>query len=219
VNCVICGIRKARRHCPGVQGDICSICCGTEREQSIDCPLDCPYLRDAHAHEKPPEVDGSRLPNRDIPISEKFLETNQVLLAFFAVTVFEAARLNTAATDWDVREALEALIGTFRALESRLHYEPRPDNVYAAGIVAHIQAKLADIKRREMEASGVSTIRDSAVLAMLTFLQRLEYAHNNGRKRSRAFIDFLGGFYTPAQTSEAEQSEPGPDLNAPRIIL
>jgi hypothetical protein len=33
--------------------------------------------------------------------------------------------------------------------------------------------------------------RDTDVLAVLAFLQRLEIDRNNGRKRGRAFIDFL----------------------------
>ena len=46
--CAICGVRKARRFCPGVRGNICTLCCGTEREVTVDCPLDCEYLQEAH---------------------------------------------------------------------------------------------------------------------------------------------------------------------------
>ena len=53
MKCHICDTRKPRRHCPGVNGEICSICCGNEREVSISCPLDCPYLVEARLHEKP----------------------------------------------------------------------------------------------------------------------------------------------------------------------
>ena len=78
-----------------------------------------------------------------------------------------------------------------------------------------------------MEAAGSSSIRDATVLGVLAFLQRLEYSRNNGRKRSRAFIDFLRGFYMPAVEAEPESAillpgnlEPG-DLESetPRIIL
>jgi hypothetical protein len=215
VNCVICGIRKPRRQCPGVHGDICTVCCGTEREQSIDCPLDCTYLQDAHEHERPPEFDPATLPNRDIEITEDFLETNQVLMAFLAIAIFEGALETPGATDWDVREALEALIKTYRTLQAGLYYETLPANMFAAAMAASVQAKLADIKKREAEAAGVTSIRDATVLGILAFLQRLEYSHNNGRKRSRAFLDFLRGFYIPSLESGAEELEP----DAPRIIL
>ena len=215
MNCVICGIRKPRRHCPGVQGNICSLCCGTEREQSIDCPLDCEYLRDAHAHEKTPEFDPTTLPNQDIPITEEFLKTNEVLLAFMAMMLFEAARQNTAYTDWDVREAMEALVKTYRTLQLGFYYESRPDNLYAASIASHVREKVADLKEREFQESGMNSIRDAAILGVFVFLQRLEYSHNNGRKRSRAYIDFLSGFYNPVETSEEEAV----DRMSPRIIL
>ena len=45
MNCAICETRRPRRYCPGVRGEICAICCGTAREVTVDCPLDCPYLR------------------------------------------------------------------------------------------------------------------------------------------------------------------------------
>ena len=37
----------------------------------------------------------------------------------------------------------------------------------------------------------MTKIRDSDVLGVLAFLQRLEIDRNNGRKRGRAYIDFL----------------------------
>jgi hypothetical protein len=207
-------MRKPRRHCPGVNGDICTLCCGTEREQSIDCPLECAYLQDAHEHESKPPIDPATLPNRDIEITEDFLEANQVLMAFLAIGVFEGSLKTPAATDWDVREAIEALVQTYRTLQSGLLYENLPTNIYAAGIAAHVRDKLVEIKQKEIEATGVTTIRDSTVLGVLAFLQRLEYSHNNGRKRSRAFLDFLRGFYIPSQDG-AEALEP----EEPRIIL
>jgi hypothetical protein len=216
VKCVICEIRKPRRQCPGVHGDICTVCCGTEREQSVDCPLDCAYLRDAHEHERPPEFDAATLPNRDIEITEEFLEANQALMAFLCISIFEGALQSPGATDWDVREALEALIRTYRTLQAGLYYDTLPANVFAAAITTLVQTRLADLKKRETEATGITTIRDAAILGVLAFVQRLEYSHNNGRKRSRAFLDFLRGFYVPSSKSGAEE-EMEPD--EPRIIL
>jgi hypothetical protein len=215
MSCVICGIRKPRRYCLGVHGDICSICCGTAREQTIDCPLECTYLQEAHEHEKKPDLDSTTLPNRDIEVTEDFLRANEILMAFLAISVFEGALQTPGATDWDVREALESLIKTYRTLKAGLYYETPSANVFAAAIAASVQTKLTEIKRREIEASGVTTIRDAAILGILVFMQRLEYTHNNGRRRSRAFLDFLRGFCVPAVESGAEALQP----DEPRIIL
>lgn len=215
MTCAICHIRKPRRECPGVHGEICSICCGQEREESVDCPLDCVWLREAHRHERAPELDQSSIPNQDIKITEEFLEENQVLLAFLAVSVFEGYLETPGATDWDVREALDALISTWRTLQSGLYYESLPSNTFAATIARHVKTKVDEVRQREARERGTSSIRDSAILKVLAFLQRLEYLHNNGRKRGRAFIDFLRGFYAPGTEKEEAIVEP----KEPLIIL
>jgi len=214
VNCVICEIRKPRRECPGVHGAICTICCGAGREQTIDCPLDCIYLRDAHQHEKLPALDPKALPNQDIKVTEEFLLDNEVLMAYLSVSILEGALKRPGATDWDTREALESLVSTYRALQAGLYSDTRPVNVYAAEIVTHVQTKISEVRERETRSRGTTSVRDSAVLKVLAFLQRLEYSHNNGRRRSRAFIDFLTGFYIPVLPPEHPLIPDGP-----RIIL
>ena len=54
--CALCRTRKEKRFCPAVHDRICAVCCGTEREVSLDCPGDCPYLQQARTHEKPRSV-------------------------------------------------------------------------------------------------------------------------------------------------------------------
>lgn len=217
MNCAICNLRKPKRFCPGVRGEICSVCCGTEREQSVDCPLDCTYLHEAHLHEKLPDIPAGTVPNTDIKVTEEFLRSNEVLMAFLSTAIFEGALQAPGITDFDVREGLEALVKTYRSMSAGLYYESLPVNTFAAAIVTSVQTRLADLKKRETEATGsASTIRDAAVLGVLAFLQRLEYGHNNGRRRSRAFLDFIGRFYVPIpEAGEAESMEP----DEPRIIL
>ena len=53
MSCAICEIRKEKRFCPAVHGRICPQCCGEQREVTLDCPSDCPYLQQAREHEKP----------------------------------------------------------------------------------------------------------------------------------------------------------------------
>lgn len=215
VKCAICQVRKPRRECPGVHGEICTICCGTEREQSIDCPLDCPWLREAHEHEKAPDLEATAIPNQDIQVTEEFLRENEVLLAFLAVSVFEGALAAPGATDYDVREAFAALIATWRTLQSGIYYETRPDNRFAATIASHVRGKIDEVREKEAESQGVSRILDSTILAVLAFLQRLEYSRNNGRKRSRAFLGFLQGFYAPTEESSVVGAAP----DEPMVIL
>ena len=68
--CKICESRRAKRFCPAVHGEICSLCCGREREVTLHCPLDCEYLQEARKHERPVDVNPEEFPNMDIRIEE-----------------------------------------------------------------------------------------------------------------------------------------------------
>jgi hypothetical protein len=193
--CQLCETRKARRACPGVRGDICSICCGTEREETVDCPLDCEYLREARLHEKPPEVDPDKFPNREIEVSEDFLRKKEDLLLFLSQTLFRAAMETAGANDNDAKDCLDALIRTYKTLESGIYYDTRPSNMIAGVIYQRLQAALEQYRQELARQLGMQTIRDTDMLGICVFLQRLEIQHNNGRRRSKAFLDFLGSYF------------------------
>jgi hypothetical protein len=204
--CAICQTRRPRRFCPGVRGDICTLCCGTEREVTVDCPLDCEYLREAHKHERPQRLDAEALPNRDSMASEEVLKENEEFLAFLARAVCQAALANPAIVDFDVREALEASVRTYRTLESGLLYESLPANPLAAGVCRAIAAAIQEFRRAEAERLGVHRTRDATVLGLLVFLQHFEISYHNGRRRGRAFLDALLDFYGAEAEAEAPAS-------------
>jgi hypothetical protein len=193
--CQICRIRRPRRYCPGVNGEICSICCGTEREVTVSCPLDCSFLQAARKHDRPQPLDEEQIPNREIRISEEFLAEHEALLAAVGQTLLSAGLSTSGAVDFDIREALASLIRTCRTLESGLYYESLPENGLAAQIFRQLQEAVAAFRREETERMGMARTRDSDVLTILTFLQRLELDRNNGRRRGRAFLDFLREIY------------------------
>jgi hypothetical protein len=189
--CKICEKRRPRRFCPGVGGQICAVCCGTGREETVSCPLECEYLREARAHEKPPELVAAQIPNLDIEVSDSFLHRNEPLVSFLMHTLASAALSTPGVVDYDVREALGALVRTWRTRDSGLIYETKPSNLLAAGLQARLQEALEEFRRTAAERMGITTIRDADVLGSLAFLERVEYQMNNGRKRGRAFLDFL----------------------------
>jgi hypothetical protein len=206
--CAICQTRRGRRFCPGVRGDICTICCGTEREVSVSCPLDCAYLREAHKHEKPAPLDPETLPNRDIAVSEEFLRENEPLLIFLAGALARAALHTPEVADFDIREALAASIRTQRTLQSGLYYESLPDNPLAAGLCRAMQDAAAEFRRAEAERLGIHKTSDATILGLLVFLQHFEMSYNNTRRRGRAFLDALAGFYPVEPAAEAVAASP-----------
>src|SRR5271170_5062199 len=109
MKCKICDTRKPRRYCPGVNAEICSICCGNEREVTVSCPLDCPYLVEARRHEKPRELNADEIPNRDVQVTEQFLREHEPLLMFLSSRLLEASLATAGAVDSDARDALQSL--------------------------------------------------------------------------------------------------------------
>ena len=208
--CAICGKRKPKRYCPGVGGDICPICCGTEREVTVNCPLDCSYLQEARRRDRLPDIDPRQFPNADIKVDEAFLQRNEALLIIIAAAVAGNALKdnNNRIIDNDVKQALASLVQTYRTLQTGLFYESRPDNPLAGLVHDGVQKDLADLRERAQKHG--QSLRDSDILGILAFLQRLEIQHNNGRPKGRAFIDFLRSFFRPgAPGSQTEaQDEP-----------
>jgi hypothetical protein len=207
MKCKICETRKPRRHCPGVGGDICSICCGNEREVTVNCPLNCEYLMEARLHEKPPEINKEQIPNLDVRVSEEFLREHEPLLIFLGAKLLEGSLENAGAVDSDVREALESLVRTYRTLQTGLYYESRPANLVAAAIHQKVQDSIQEL-RKELSEKGSTAIRDAEILGVLVFLERVGLYHNNLRPKGRSFIDYLRGHFPVKQ----ESSDSAPSL-------
>jgi hypothetical protein len=167
----------------------------------VDCPLDCEFLLAAREHERRPELSADDFPNRDIRITDTFIDEHGPLLVFLSQAVARAAIETQGAVDNDIKEALEALIKTYRTLQSGLIYETRPANPYAAAIQERIQERIGDFRRRITEATGMNTLRDAEILGVLVFLERLQIQHNNGRRRGRAFLHFLLRHAVPEQSA------------------
>jgi hypothetical protein len=189
--CKICQTRRARRLCPGIGGEICPVCCGRERENTVDCPLECEYLQAARGREKMPDLDPESLPNRDIEVSEDFIREQGALLQATIRGLATAAWGMPGAVDLDVREALDSLARTYRTRESGLYYESKPANLVAARIFELMQKGLEEFRKTAVERLGIAPVRDAGILGVLVFLQRTGMQFDNGRRRRRAFMEFL----------------------------
>jgi len=189
-SCKVCEKNRAKRPCPALEGAICSTCCGSQREVTIDCPLDCAYLRESREHERPVELLEADVPNRDVRITEDFLRQQEQLILWLANALTRAMETGKA-VDSDAREALEALIRTYRTMESGLIYETRTPNPYAQGLQEALKTAVEDLRKNLSENSATLALRDKDLLGTLVFLQRLELQYANGRRRGRSFYDFL----------------------------
>ncbi len=133
--CPICNKRKAERFCPAKGEKICAVCCGTEREVTIDCPVDCSYLIAAHRYElkqnKPLPV--SEVPFPDVEVPRDLIHLNHSLVSGLAFAILKCASENPSANDTDILAALQALAEKFRTLGSGIYYEKPPAGGLSAG--------------------------------------------------------------------------------------
>lgn len=209
--CVICEKRRPRRYCPGVRGEICPVCCGTEREVTVRCPSDCPYLMEARKHEQTAGLDTEQIPHRDIPISSEFIEDYEGLITMLSIALTDEAD-RIGAVDSDAREALESLIRTYRTLQSGLIYENLPANPLAARLHQAVRDAASRYMDEERKALGLPKTRDADVLRAVVFLDVFALDRNNGRKYGRSFLDAIGRLQPP-------EGSAGGEPEAPSLIL
>ncbi|HLM80602.1 MAG TPA: hypothetical protein VK302_08205 [Terriglobales bacterium] len=117
MSCALCEERREKRFCPAVHGKICPQCCGEQREVTLDCPSECPYLLQArqqarqqarehasthsHNHNERPgpldrQVDGQAwfrdLEIPEIEISEHFLYEREELILGLSFALVKSVR-------------------------------------------------------------------------------------------------------------------------------
>ena len=217
LSCAICEIRKEKRFCPAVHGRICPQCCGEQREVTLDCPSDCPYLIQAREHEKPrpaDQIDPAGL-FLQIEVSDQFMYEKEHLLMGLTYALAKAARADRSLHDQDLIATLAMLATSYnRRVNSGLHYEQPLTSESQRKAAAELETMVKEYRAAEQKHVGYSTLRESDVLKALVFLVRLAHGRTSGRPRSRAFVEFLF-----AQFPEKESAVLAPQEAGSRIIL
>lgn len=208
--CPICQKRKAKRFCPAKGENICSVCCGTEREVTIDCPSDCPHLVASREYdwERRKESDSfnpSQAPFPEARLDRDFIIDHVELVSVFSYAICRFARDHRPLVDSDVIATLTLLAETYRTLSSGIYYEKLPGYRLQAELYQALQAALADFKKKQ--ATALSTgVRDSEVRDVFMSLARLGYFRQNGRPRGRAFLDTLRRQFTSPELKQPAAS-------------
>jgi len=216
--CTICSIRKEKRFCPAVHGRICPQCCGEQREVTLDCPSECPYLQQARAHEKPrstEELDREGL-FPAVEIGEQFLYEHEHLVLGLSFALAKSSRANRSLADRDLIAALSGMAKTYETLvNSSLIYEQSTTNMAHQAVAAEIAAMIKEYREAEQKHLGYSRLRDSDVLKALVFLLRMGLARTSGRPKSRAFLDLLFAQFPEKQSAIASPEEAGSRIIVP----
>ncbi len=213
MNCPICEKRKTARFCPAKGEKICAVCCGTEREVSIDCPSDCSYLIAAHRYEDEHRRElPADTPLLDVKVSQDVIYMHQNVLSGLAFTAARFSVEHPDTTDSDLLAALQALAETYKTLGSGIYYEKPPNAPLPRELYAALGAFLNESKQESAERSGSSAfaatapIKDSEGFSLLVFLYRMGLLRTNGRPRARRYLGFLRSQFPAAPELKREEA-------------
>jgi hypothetical protein len=207
VSCPICEKRKAARFCPARGEKICAVCCGTEREVSIDCPTGCTYLVAAHHYEDEHQRSiPADTPLLGVDLPQDVVHTHQKLMAAIAFSIAKFCTAQTVATDSDVLSAIQALAETYKTLDVGIVYEKPPVAPLPRELYAALAVFLAGIKKQQAERANSAALKDIDVFYLLVFLYRMGLLRTNGRSRSRRYIEFLRAQFPQAQELKREET-------------
>jgi len=229
LSCALCEERKEKRFCPAVHGRICPQCCGEQREVTLDCPSECPYLQQARAHsaEHPAKAETKHAYQADrgalfpeVEIADQFLYEREELLIGLSFALAKSARAGSSLArnsladrpinDQDLIAAVSSLAKSYQTLvNSSLVYQQPTTNVAHQSIVRELETMVREFRAAEQQHLGHTRLRDSDVLKAFVFLLRMGFAQTSGRPKSRAFVDFLFAQFPEKQSVTAGSQDAG----------
>jgi len=182
------------------------VCCGTEREATIDCPADCAYLLSAHRYEdQHPRPLPAKTALLDVRLSSDIVHRHPQVLSAVAFTIAKFCAAQPATSDPDVLAAVQALAESYKTLVAGIVYEQPPAPMLQHELYDALAAFLAETKQQPAQASS-GPIKDAEVFQLLVFLFRMGLLRSKGRPRSRRFIEFLRGQFPSAPELKHEES-------------
>jgi hypothetical protein len=192
LTCPICNKRKAKRFCPARADTICSVCCGTEREVTIDCPSDCTYLVESRKNDMARlEIDWSKVPFPESKFDRRFAQANGPLLFHIDLAICRFAAEHRATVDTDVVAVLKNLAESYRTQASGIIYEKPLDYALHRALDDALKAAITEFREKEAQRVGMTTVRDGDIRDSLIFLTQLAAVHENGRPKGRAYLDLI----------------------------
>jgi hypothetical protein len=207
--CPICQKRPPKRFCPALGEKICPICCGKEREVTLDCPLDCSYLIAAHRYEAEHRqpISPDEFPYREIEFPVEYVYERWPVITTLAAAILQFHLQHKELSDHSAYSTLESLAETYRTLGTGILYEKPPVEPVAHALYTQLAESVQNL-RKEVERAGLAVaLKDLDIFKLLVFLLRICKQETNGRPRSRAFLEFLRSrFPLPAAAVPKETS-------------
>ena len=172
MTCILCDRRKEKRFCLAVHGRICAQCCGEQREVTLDCPSECPYLQQARQHDRRRTDDApvqELFP--EVEISPQFMHDREPLVISILHTIAGLSRADRSLTDRDVSGALANMAKSYQTLVgSGLFYQELLPNLLQQSLIESIETLLKEFQQVEQQDLGYSSLKNTDVLKALVWI-------------------------------------------------
>jgi len=193
--------------CPARGESICSICCGEQREVTIDCPSDCPHLIASREYDRARlDIDWSKVPFAESKFDRSFATTHEALLLSLDHALCRFAADHREVVDTDVLAAVKNLAETYRTQTSGIIYEKPMDYPVQRALYDNLKVSIEDYRKEETQRAGMTTLRDSDFRDALIFITQLCAIHENGRPKGRAYLDLIREQFPKEEFTRAEPS-------------
>ena len=212
MSCPVCHQRKAKRACPALGKQICTVCCGTKRLVEINCPPDCGYLLASRANppavvQRQQEMDRAML----LPVLQGLSERQaRLFLMFAAVASRHQPGTIQKLVDDDIAQAAGALASTLETAAKGIVYEHQPASLVAARLMAELKGVVDEVVKN----AGSALERDAAIA-----LRRIEHAATmmgTVRPDTNEFQQLLARVLTPPSGVEPPDA---PEAPASSLII
>jgi len=201
--CRHCGKRKAKRSCPALGSELCSLCCGTLRERELHCPPSCRTL----AEHKPYQEKRVLERRAERAGRERRLDERLSWLAFTVETTLrELARRLPGITDRDAALAVAYAREKFERGQSLLVLPGaarRPQSETGEAVVRAIEE--CRFQPGGLITTGTETYTRDDRLVALDFVARTIQTTPGSRAEGRVYLQSLAARFDAAQKASRER--------------
>lgn len=215
--CSLCNKRPAKRSCPALGHDICTVCCATKRLVEIRCTEDCRYLESAQRH---PAAVIKRQIDADVTILMATigrLSEQQLQLFFLLQSMALSYKPEglSRLTDADVALAAGALAASLETASKGLIFEESTGSVVAEGLRRALKPVIDEVTK-----SGGSRVEREVALVLRGLERGAKHDGGHIPAGETSYLELVARVFQHQQPTRPRRSgETGPDPAKPLIVL
>ena len=203
--CPLCNKRPAKRACPALRQDICTVCCATKRLTEIACVEDCRYLDAAQRH---PAAVVKRQIDADVTVLMATigrLSEQQLQLFFLLQSMVISYKPEGLATlmDGDVALAAGALAGSLETASKGVIFEESTGSVVAEGLRRALKPVIDEVTK-----GGGSRVEREVALVLRGIERGASHHGGHIPDGARSYLDLVARVFQQRPQPAAEPPKP-----------